>query len=144
MQEVAHPGPVLLSSPRGFVASTTARSLWGELSADFRPLVLPEGDLAVVAAGGQQPRLLGVPGHAVDVLRVCAGHVGGEAEGRLLQRGRGALLKDPDGVVATGRGQRPSEVAPAGGQRRGSALLPPEPKGNRGERGRAATHHATS
>lgn len=90
-------------------------------SAPLGLLVLPEGDLAIVAAGGEQPRLLRVPGHAVDVLRVRPWHVGCEAEGGLLLLlggGRRALLEDTDGVVTAGRGQRSGEAAPGGGGRR--------------------------
>lgn len=83
-------------------------------SADFGALVLPEGDLAVVAARRQQPRLLGVPGDAVDVLRVRAGDVGGQREGGLVRVGGRALLEHADGVVPAGRGQSPGEVAPGG------------------------------
>lgn len=117
-------------------------------SANFGALVLPEGDLAVVAAGGQQARLLRVPGHAVDVLRVRPGHVGGQAESGLPRVGGRALLEDPDGVVAASRRQRPGEVAPRAGTAPGAspmlpkgrkrsrvALLPPPPP---------STHHATS
>lgn len=124
-------GCVPAAAPTGPAAGCgggRARGL--NLSANFGALVLPEGDLAVVAAGGQQARLLRVPGHAVDVLRVGPGDVGGEAEGGLLRVGGRALLEDSDGVVAAGRRQRPGEVAPrARAAPGGSPALPPGENG---------------
>ena len=50
----------------------------------FRRLILPEGQLSIVTAGGQKPPFLGVPGHAVDILGVGLRHVGCQREGGLL------------------------------------------------------------
>lgn len=51
----------------------------------FRRLILPEGQLSIVTAGGQKPPFLGVPGHAVDILGVGLRHVGCQREGGLLR-----------------------------------------------------------
>lgn len=37
-------------------------------SGAFKPLILPEGHLPIITAGGQKPTLLGVPGYTVDIL----------------------------------------------------------------------------
>lgn len=88
------------------------------LSASFGVLVAPEGHLPVVAAGSQQPGLLGVPGHAVHILGVSLLHEGGQAEGGLVGVCLGVLLKHSDGVVSAGGGQSARQVAPAVGGRK--------------------------
>lgn len=53
-------------------------------SGAFRWLILPEGQLSIITAGGQEPLLLRVPGHTVDILRMGLRQVGCQGEGRLL------------------------------------------------------------
>lgn len=72
------PGTVL-----GHFPGNLTRSQGG--SEAFRMLVLPEGHLPIIAAGGQEPWLLGVPGHTVDVLGVGLVLVGCQREGGLLR-----------------------------------------------------------
>lgn len=50
----------------------------------FWSLILPEGHLPVIAAGGQEPLLLRVPGHTVDILGMGLRQVGCQGEGGLL------------------------------------------------------------
>lgn len=51
----------------------------------FKPLILPEGHLPIITAGGQKPPLLGVPGYTVDILGVGLRQVRCQGEGRLLR-----------------------------------------------------------
>lgn len=51
----------------------------------FRPLILPEGHLPIITAGGQESLLLGVPGNTVDILGMGLRQVGCQGEGGLLR-----------------------------------------------------------
>lgn len=75
-------------------------------------LVLPEGHLPIITAGGQQPPLLGVPGHAVDILGMGLAQMGRQGEGGLLWVRAGILLKYPDGIVPTSCSQGPGQLTP--------------------------------
>lgn len=79
----------------------------------FRPLVLPEGHLPIITAGGQQPWLLGVPGHTVDILGMGLMQVGCQGEGGLLWIRVGILLKHADCVVPTSCSQSPCQLTPS-------------------------------
>lgn len=104
-----------------------AREVWGHFlgkhdsvqsqsgSDAFRRLILPEGQLSIVTAGGQKPPLLRVPGHAVDILGVGLRHMGCQGEGGLLRVWAGILLKYSDGIIPTGSSQGPRQLTPGGG-----------------------------
>lgn len=67
------------------ILSKVKVALQGQGSSDaFWSLVLPEGHLSVVTAGGQEPLLLRVPGHTIDILGVGLRQVGCQGEGGLL------------------------------------------------------------
>lgn len=88
---------------------TSARGEGGRRSVLF--VELPDGDVSVVAAGGQQSRLLRVPGHAVDVLTVSSGHLSNQREHRLVGIA-GVFLKHTHAVIAAGGGQGAGQTAP--------------------------------
>ncbi|KAF3851096.1 hypothetical protein F7725_012868 [Dissostichus mawsoni] len=66
----------------------------------------PDGDVSVVAAGGEESRLLGVPGHTVDVLVVSSGHLSSEREHGLLWVSRLVFHEHSHCIVPAGGGQR--------------------------------------
>lgn len=75
-------------------------------------VVLPDGELSVVTAGGQQSRLLRIPGHAVDVLIVGFGHVGRQEEDGLLRVGSGVFSEHTDSIIAARGGQGTGQTTP--------------------------------
>lgn len=75
-------------------------------------VVLPDGKLSVVAAGGQQSRLLWMPGHAVDVLIVGFGHVGRQEEDGLLWVCSGVFSEHTDSIIAARGGQGTGQTTP--------------------------------
>lgn len=74
---------------------------------------LPDADLPVVAAGGQQSRLLRVPADTVDILTMGSGHLSSQTEHGLVGIAAIFLLEHPHAVVATGGSQGTGPCTPA-------------------------------
>lgn len=73
---------------------------------------LPDADLPVVAAGGQQSCLLRVPADTVDILTMSSGHLSSQREHGLVGIAAIFLLEHPHGVVATGGNQGTGPCTP--------------------------------
>lgn len=72
----------------------------------------PDADVSVVAAGGQESRLLRVPGNTVDVLLVSSGHLSDQREHRLVRMRRRVLLEHSHRVIAAGGSEGASQPTP--------------------------------
>lgn len=75
----------------------------------------PDGDPSVIAAGGQESRLLRVPGDTVHVLAVSSGHLSSQREHGLVWIGRLVLLEHSHGIVTTGSCEGASQPTPKQG-----------------------------
>lgn len=85
---------------------------WHYSSKACRLVILPEGHLPIITTRGQEPWLLGIPSHTVDILGVSLAHMSCQREGRLLWIWAGILLKHSDGIVPTSCSQGPCQLTP--------------------------------
>lgn len=95
-----------------------------------RLVILPEGYLPIITTRGQEPWLLGIPSHTVDILGMGLTKMGCQREGGLLWVWAWVFLKHSDGIISTSCSQGPCQLTPeretymSGGSR---WLLPLQP-----------------
>lgn len=77
-----------------------------------RLMILPEGYLPIITTRGQEPCLLGVPSHTVDILGMGLTKMGCQREGGLLWVWAWIFLKHSDGIISTSCSQGPCQLTP--------------------------------
>lgn len=77
-----------------------------------RLVILPEGYLPIITTRGQEPWLLRIPSHTVDILGMGLTKMGCQREGGLLWVWAWIFLKHSDGIISTGCSQGPCQLTP--------------------------------
>lgn len=73
---------------------------------------LPDGDLSIITAGGQESGLLWVPGDTVNILTMSFGYLSNQRKHRLVRITDGVLLKYPHRIITTGSSEGTSQSTP--------------------------------
>lgn len=73
---------------------------------------LPDGNLSIITAGGQESCLLWVPGDTVNILTMSFGYLSSQQKHRLVRITGFFLLKYSHSIITTGSSKGTSQSTP--------------------------------